>query len=333
MMTRAVLGVSFAGGVGLLLLVVKAAVASWAWNDAPQGPELLSGRYDTASERAMPEGISTRNIVFLHRSVGANLIGQGHLRSLLTARGYEFYDQGYNEYGLTLPSGEPAGFGYMIPDDNTDPDGLAAIFQTPVDPRSVSGTGQPTNTVSGLLRHDVIMFKSCFPVNGIASDAQLETYKGHYRAIRTFAQAHPDHLFIVLSPPPLEPKSTNRAEAARARAFANWLKSPEFIGGQPNLAAIDLFDLLAESDTTRPDYSMLHVAYQPGADSNRPKAFLKRMVNFGFETIGVERRLGGGDSHPNYRANQRVAPIVADAVHQAVDAFRATAKRPVGSTF
>ena len=44
-------------------------------------------------------------IIFLHHSCGANLIAQGGVREGFTARGYEFYDHGYNEEGLVLADG------------------------------------------------------------------------------------------------------------------------------------------------------------------------------------------------------------------------------------
>jgi len=183
-------------------------------------------------------GSAMTNIVFLHHSVGSGLISEGNLRSLLTDRGYDLYDQGYNEQGLTLPDGAPAGYGYVVPDDNTDPDGLAVIFSAPVESESGSATSAPGNTISGLMRHDVIMFKSCFPVSGIASDAQLDAYKDYYRTIRSFADLHQDRLFIALTSPPLEPTSTNPAEARRARAFAQWLGSPDFVREHPNVVVI-----------------------------------------------------------------------------------------------
>ncbi len=37
-----------------------------------------------------------RNVVFLHHSVGNNLIEQGGVRQLFIAAGYQFFDQGYN---------------------------------------------------------------------------------------------------------------------------------------------------------------------------------------------------------------------------------------------
>jgi hypothetical protein len=320
-------GRTTAGLAGVLALPVAGLISLALLRHEPSAPQHLHVWPAPPVIETPSGGGDVGSMIFLHHSVGSNLIDDGNLRGLLTERGYAFYDQGYNEQGLTLPDGEPSGYGYAIPDDNTDPDGLAAIFSETVDARSVAETGAPVNTVSGLMRHDVIMFKSCFPVNGIASDAQLEAYKRYYRTIRSFADEHDDHLFIALSPPPLEPSSTNPSEAARARAFADWLTSSEFTGHGHSLVVIDLFDLLAEFDTSRADHNMLRADYRPGADSYRPKALAKRLLNLGFETVGSARRFGGGDSHPNARASQLVAPLLADAVDRAVRAYSHTRQK------
>jgi len=103
-----------------------------------------------------------------------------------------------------------------------------------------------------------------------------------------------DHIFIAFSTPPLHPCATAPDRAARARAFANWLKSNEYLAGHPNLFCFDFFNLLAESDPARPDYNMLRAAYRPA----------------------------GCDSHPNTLANQTIGPILVNFVDQAVQTYR-----------
>lgn len=106
-------------------------------------------------------------MVWLHHSVGNNLIEQGGVRELFTAAGYQFWDQGYNWQQLRDPNGRTTGYAYTVPDDNTDPDGLARIFSQPA-------YDLPLNTLSGLLQHEVILFKSCFPASAIGTDADLQ---------------------------------------------------------------------------------------------------------------------------------------------------------------
>lgn len=201
------------------------------------------------------------NVIFLHHSTGNNLIQQGGVREKFTEAGYDFWDHGYNLQGLRHPDGTAAGYSYNIPDDNTDSDGFARIFAQRV-------YGLPLNTFSGLFQHEVIAFKSCFPVSDIASDEQLETYKTYYPSIRDVMDQHPDKIFVVVTQPPLNPAATDTQAAARARAFANWLKSDEYLSGHPNVFTFDFFGYLAEDDPASPDYNMLREAYRDGTDSH-----------------------------------------------------------------
>jgi len=229
-----------------------------------------------------------RNVLFVHHSTGHNLIAQGNVRELFTEAGYAFWDHDYNPTGLTRPDGTPAGYSYNIPHDNTDPDGLAQLF-------AQRAYAWPVNALSGALQHDVIVFKSCFPVSDIASQEQLETYKRYYLGIRDVIDQHPDHLFIAMSPPPLVPESTTPENAVRAREFANWLTSDEYLSGHPNLYTFDFFDQLAEGDRASPDYSTLRAAYRPEVE---------------------------GDSHPNQLANETVGPRFVEFIIASIEAFR-----------
>jgi len=198
----------------------------------------------SSSVKATSTGDYT-NIIFLHHSVGHNLIDQGQVRELFTQSGYDFYDHDYNHLGLRNPDGEYLGYGYNIPNDNTDPDGLAAIFSQPVYPF-------PLNAFSGLLQHEVIIFKSCFPVSDITGEEKLDEYKAYYLEMREAMDQHPDKIFILVTPPPINPAETNSEIAARARRFADWLVSDEYLAGRRNIFAFDFFDYLAEDDPPRP---------------------------------------------------------------------------------
>lgn len=272
--------------MGLIVTVILVLVVQ-------QGFHLLSGRglglglwrikhlglaiLDRKSVTTLNYGTYT-NVVFLHHSTGANLIRQGRVREQFAEAGYDFWDHHYNQTGLTRPDGGKAGYSYRIPDDNTDPDGLATLFAQPV-------YSLPLNALSGLLQHEVIVFKSCFPASQISSDAQLEQYKEWYLGMRDVMDAHPDRVFVVMSPPPLNPAVTPPEAAARARTFAEWLTSAEYLDGHPNVFAFDFFDQLAEDDPAAPDYNMLRASYRDGEDS-----------------------------HPNQTANEVVGPLFVEAV-------------------
>lgn len=226
-------------------------------------------------------------IIFLHHSCGHNLIEEGGVREMFTARGYEFYDHGYNGDGLRLADGSYTGTNFDVPDDNTDPDGLARIFSQPLhDP--------PDNTFSHLMAYDVIIFKSCFPTSNIGSDEQLAEYQSYYYTIRDRVDQYPNKIFIIVTQPPQVPGSSDPSEAQRARAFANWLQSDEYLAGHPNLFTFDFFGLLAGDDNfLRPEY---------------------RYDNY--------------DAHPNQRANREIAPLFVDFVDQAVQSYYGSGPRP-----
>ncbi len=252
-------------------------------------PDLLLALLDRHSVRATARGDYT-SVIFLHHSTGNNLIAQGGVRERFAAAGYDFWDHHYNRTGLRNPDGGRTGYSYRIPQDNTDPDGLAKLFAQ----RAYS---LPLNAFSGLLQHEVIIFKSCFPASNITSEAQLQQYQSWYVDMREVMDRHPDRLFVVLSPPPLNPVATTPEAAARARAFADWLSSPEYLAGHPNVYVFDLFDQLIEDDPAAADYNMLRVDYREGEDS-----------------------------HPNRRANEAVGPVFVEAVIAAVERYREEAE-------
>ena len=276
------------GAVAVAFFVSASLVAGYGLNLRGFGRMLLNTTLAVANSRSVaPHSTGEhRNIVFLHQSVGANLVDEGSVREKFTAAGYSFWDQGYNHDQLRDPLGRKTGYAYHVPGNNTYPDGLLAVFTQPV-------FGLPLNTLSGLLQHEVIAFKSCYPASDITSDQQLEERKDWYGRMRDTMDQHPDKLFIVMTQPPLNPAATNPDIAARARSFANWLKSDEFLKGHPNIVTFDLFDRLAESDPQRPDFNMLRQDYREEADS-----------------------------HPTPIANETIGPQFVDFVNDAIERYK-----------
>jgi MYXO-CTERM domain-containing protein len=135
-----------------------------------------------------------------------------------------------------------------------------------------------------LMQYDVIAFKSCYPTSNIGDDAQLNEFKGYYLSVRDRMDEYPDKLFIVVTQPPQVPGSSDRDEAQRARALADWLKSDEYLAGHPNVVTFDFFGLLAGSD------------------------------NF----LRSEYRYDNYDGHPNERANREIGPLFVDFIDQAI---------------
>ena len=228
------------------------------------------------------------NLIFLHHSTGRGLIAQGNVRSLLSAEGYQFWDHDYNNIGLTTPDGTLAHANYKIPGrlgmGNTDVDGLVALLQQPT-------TDPPQNAFSRLLQHDVIILKSCFPNSAITDDDMLQQFQDSYEEMREVVREHPEHLFIILTSPPLHPLATTPDEAARARQMADWLVSDRTFAKPPNLFVFDFFDLLADSDQ-----NTLQVTYQKAPTEP--------------------------DSHPNREANETIGPQFVTFVDMAIETYR-----------
>jgi parallel beta-helix repeat protein len=228
------------------------------------------------------------DLVFLHHSVGRGLINEGDVRELLNQKGYSFWDHDYNFIGLVAPDGTRTRTSYGIPGGqgggDTDPEGLAVLFAQPVH-------RPPDNAFSRLMQHEVLIFKSCFTSNSIASQRELKQQKNAYLDMRDVIATHPDKVFIFLTAPPLHPLATTQDEAARARALANWLTSDAFSASHPNLFVFDLFDLLADPAT-----NMLKSDYQ--CDPNEK------------------------DSHPNPSAYETIGPLFVDFVDQSVRSYR-----------
>lgn len=226
------------------------------------------------------------NLFFLHHSTGRNLIQEGGVRAVVAAHNaqkqtaFAFWDHDYNFIGLSDPEGTLLRYSYGIPNDNTDPDGLHQLWTT----------DNPARTAI-LANHEVIAFKSCYPASDIQSDAMLAQYKQWYLEMRDVFDQHPHKLFVVLSPPPLHRLATDAATADRARAFARWLGSEEFLAGRPNLRCFDFFDHLASPDDGSPTRNMLRFEY--------------------------ERSHTYYDSHPNTLANEAIGPLFAAALLQA----------------
>ncbi len=221
------------------------------------------------------------NLFFLHHSTGRNLINEGNVRGRLAQidPDLDFWDHDYNHIGLTDPDGDETGDDYAIPGDNTDPDGLHNLWTTGNSARAEI-----------LANHEVIAFKSCYPASDIGSSAELAQYKTWYLEIRDFLDTRPDRVFVIMSPPPRHRLATDADDPARARAFADWLGSAEYLDGHPNLVYFDLFDELANDD------DVLKYEY--------------------------ERSHSSDDSHPNATANAAVGPRFADALAAAAGSVR-----------
>lgn len=165
-------------------------------------------------------------ILFIHRSVGHNLIKEGDLRPLLKQHDIELDDYDNNLGELTHSGGTVSKGDIVMPGNNTNPDNLADYF---------------SNWKELLDSYDTIMIKSCYPNSHVKDEQQLETIKAQYTSIIDAFRKHNKPL-IILTTPPLRPLFTNETEAMLANKLTAWLVD----SADKQLAVIDFHNLLAE---------------------------------------------------------------------------------------
>lgn len=248
-----------------------------------------------------PRTSTLKNIVFLHHSVGVGLVETGDMRGLLTTAGYSLWDQSYNSDGLRGPDGSTAGYIYSVPDDNTNPDGLAAVFAQTY--HAAPATGAPYNAFSGLMRHEVVILKSCYlAIEQIYDPDTYEMYIPYYLSLRDRIDQYPNKAFIFLTAPPVNSLSYAAGAAGyNGRGLANWMTSSAFIGSShPNLFVYDFFNQLAYPTNAPQNANLLKTDYQKrDPDTN---ALLD-------------------DSHPNDYADQTITPLIVNYIDQVLQNF------------
>ena len=262
-------------------------------------------------------------LVFLHHSVGGQLLAEpgandepapsvhtthpngGGLRKTLQAEGYEVNEASYG-----------SGVG-----ENTDMFDWLPKFTT--DMAKIQSVALNDRVYTGDEKNRVVMFKSCYPNSrftgmgeapGRPEGPELTVWnaKATLSALLDEFKKYPDTLFVYLTAPPNAPvygseplakvllrkilgkptTSENMAsQAALARTFNNWVKSPEgWLKDYPlkNVAAFDYYDELTDHGTS--DFSR----YPTGE---------------------------GDDSHPSRHGQQKAAaafvPFLNRAVHRA----------------
>lgn len=220
-----------------------------------------------------PPTPASGNILFIHRSVGANLLDQGAVRDYISGHssGLALYDYDVNNAQLYGPTNfEDTGTDYGL--GGTEPVDYGHLWTS-----SETEWAVPRNLIMTDARNfKVIAFKSCYTAcDYLNSRTDLADYQEYYtRMVDDFFAAHPEKIFVLMSPPPLRQSESNPEKAALAREFADWLSG--LTSGHSNILYFNLFDQFA------------------GADN-----YLK------------DEYEGEDGSHPNEHANQVVGPVFA----------------------
>lgn len=218
--------------------------------------------------------MSQPTVLFIHRSVGQNIIRDGAIYDLVEKSGREFLLSDFNQNTgmLTDWNKPPRQTGWTFSGNDTTPADYAQLFSNE---RLRSGDSM----LKAILDHDLIAIKSCYPNSNIRSDRELATLQTNYQQITSFFAQQTRKKLIILTSPPLLWYMTTEANAARARKLSRWLVSTDF---GPNIFVYDLFDDLAS---------------KPGElQANTLRKAYRRWLPF--------------DPHPNARASRAIAPRV-----------------------
>ena len=207
------------------------------------------------------------NLVFIHHSVGNNWLNDGELKTQLTAAGINVHEITYGDDvpGTHVPGMQPNG-------DFTDVKDWYFWFHNFLD-------GVLTWQCAPGESNKIVMFKSCYPNSEISEEGAAPgnptndnhtvwNHKAAYCSLTNVFAEHPEILFIVVAAPPVRPGDGYKSdEAARARAFNNWLKNDYTKAyftatGLHNLVVFDLFDVLATAATKPRGANATYPAYR-----------------------------------------------------------------------
>ena len=156
----------------------------------------------------------------------------------------------------------------------------------------IKGNKKFTDINKYVKENSVIVIKTCFPASDIQSmgshsDTSNPTYKSvynykwHWRNIIKNMEKYPDNFFAIWTNAPLEKNSTNLESAKRSQLFCKWAKDTlaqgkdaEYGKFPSNVYVFDFFEKLTDNNGLMKD----------------------------------QYRASVGDSHPNAKATELVAP-------------------------
>ena len=192
-------------------------------------------------------------VLFIHRSVGENLIKDGKIyQKLKNNPSVDFNDYNVNTKILRTKN-DSKKLLLDFPNNNTTPKDYSELFNKNTNYQK---------TRDFILQFNTAIIKSCYPNSNIKSNQELAKIKDYYTQITSFFNNLPNK-FIIITSPPLVPLKTNPQNANRARDLSNWLSNSNF---GDNISTFNLFDQLAELD---------------GKNANMLKKQYRRFLPFG----------------------------------------------------
>ena len=228
---------------------------------------------------------STAKLIFIHHSCGENWLNDsnGGLGIALRDNNYFVSDTNYG-WG-------PDGIG-----DNTDTSDWPTWFIGPNSSTYMSALYNESGQNCDYSRlaadpggeNEIIMFKSCYPCSEVGDS--LADEKAIYNSLKTYFAAHPEKLFILITPP----GKIHVDSYQLTRELCNWLvdKDNGWLKGYngKNVFAFDFYGVLSEVNS--------HHRYVAGSDS----------IEHVYAAIyDGNSPYHDGDDHPNAAGNQKAS--------------------------
>jgi hypothetical protein len=255
------------------LVAVCAVMALAACNESVE-PGMAGGDTESVADAADDPAVATpttwvtpQRVLFLHRSVGGNLIRNGAVDM------YDVLAQLNAEYGTDLElwhhfCGTPPWWNRYYDGDDQEvlprfgPGLYEQPFITPGQLKKIFCDPQPQYVAvrDSIDNFRVVLFKSGYDNTITYADDDAEEWRGYYRTMKeSEIFTDPSRRIIVLGfPPTREGLGTyTQVEADSSRAFNDWLVH-HYVTDRTNLFAFPLFDRLAGEDNwLRDEYELV----------------------------------------------------------------------------
>jgi hypothetical protein len=293
---------------------------------------------------------ATVRLVFIHHSVGEDLLNRGFF-ALLNTNNYfisdTYYGWGPPDDGETIGDHTDIGQWYnwfLGPSSATFLDALYnnSFINEPLTNHGVSDPGLP-NTV--------VLFKSCFPNSGGISGnphdpprlsspsdpnpiwgsgaysgpdvVNVSNIKGLYRDLLTYFATRQDKLFILLTPPPVTPSDQFvDGSSDLARAINTWLVN-NWLDNYPhnNVAVLDFYNVLTSNGGDADTNDL-------GATTGNHHRLLAGQVQHLVQTANNYAAYASGDSHPTQAGDDKAMGELMPLINVAYHAWQGDGGRP-----
>jgi len=193
------------------------------------------------------------------------------VREYFTSNNTDFWDHSYNDQGLRDPSGTILGINFSIPDDNTNADGLDAIFH---EDRTNSSTPFAQLLNYNGTEMNAVIVKSCFIENEyISSPDDAFAQFQHYCNIRDVMATIPSRVFIFLTSPPLNNRQDSSYKDCNnyMRHYCwDFMTNGTFTQNTTNVFVWDFNGMLMDNRSSGTNAFGLRAEYQSSTDDSHP---------------------------------------------------------------